>query len=198
MRQPGLRKAHRVTPLSSCDNKTWIGNKMLILRYGSLKGYFTFNLTVFSSWDESVCVDIQAVHSAGVTIQRHHTPVCLQIPTPAGGKAQQKITQPIRPTSSLHHHCSSVIIIIVHLLLTWYWHRSWQLPAGVCPDRAAPPESCQHGPSSLRPLLSRTPRKEVAPRGLWSPWPSTTHLCSPSPDEGLPCQTQPDYITCVT
>lgn len=100
--------------------------------------------------------------------------------------------------SSLHHHCSSVIIIIVHLLLTWYWHRSWQLPAGVCPDRAAPPESCQHGPSSLRPLLSRTPRKEDAPRGLWSPWPSTTLLCSPSPDEGLPCQTQPDYITCVT
>lgn len=131
MCQQGLKKAHRVTPLSSRDNKTWIENKMLILRYGSLKGCFTFNLTVFSSWDESVCVDIQAVHSARVTIQRHHTPVCLQIPTPAGGKTQQKITQPVRPTSSLllsnyNHRSSPPHLILASQLAVTSRCLSWQ------------------------------------------------------------------------
>lgn len=44
----------------------------------------TFYYTVFSPWDKSISMDIQAVDGACVTIQHHLTPVRLQIPTPTG------------------------------------------------------------------------------------------------------------------
>lgn len=44
----------------------------------------TFNQTVFRSRYKSVTIKSQTVDAAGVSIQRHHTPVCLQIPTSTG------------------------------------------------------------------------------------------------------------------
>lgn len=56
---------------------------------------FTFNCTVFSSWDKFISISIQTVDGASVTVQRHVTPVCLQIPTPESvmmtGKLQNTI-----------------------------------------------------------------------------------------------------------